>query len=202
MTESYPQSESPLCMKCESLVWPLAVRATVFLWFEMKFPSSPSPNLRVPPLPVFSQEKLHSEEEDIDSIELIKRKRILLYFRVQAVFKNYFTGLFYRRGCQEALLNTRSRYFYDQYFSFVCPNALPDVFRCTTEFALPCLKPSTCFFVPQTPYYQTLLHFSLCSALRCCFSSHWWKSSNLDAPKKIQMLQKLVLVASLIALLS
>lgn len=202
MTESHPQSESPFCMKCESLVWPLAVRATVFLWFEVKFPSSPYPNLRVPPLRVFSQEKLHSEDEDIDSIVLINRERILLYFRVQAVFKNYFMVLFHRRGCQEALLNIRSRYFYDQYFSFVCPNTLPDVFSCTTEFLLPCLRPSTCCFVPQTLHNQTLLHFSFCSALRCYFSSHWWKSSNLDAPRKIQMLRKLVLVASLVVLLS
>lgn len=77
------------------------LKTTVFLWFEMKFPSSACSHLRTPPLPLFSQGELHDEEEHMHSVALIDHKRTASYLRVQAVFKSSFTVLFYGTGCQK-----------------------------------------------------------------------------------------------------
>lgn len=123
----------------------------------MKFPSSACPSLRTPPLPLFSQGELHDEEEHMHSVALIDHKRTASYLRVRAVFKSSFAVLFYGTGCQKTHLNFRSRYFYDQYSSFVYPNALLDVFRCTG------LQPASLFC--ETPAISP--HIGVFFALLC-----------------------------------
>lgn len=79
---------------------------------------------------------------------VINHKRTLSSLSIQAIFKNYFSVLFYRRGCQEAVLNIRSGCFHGQYFSFMYLNALPNVLRNSAESVLPYLWSSVIFFLP------------------------------------------------------
>lgn len=117
--DGHPQSETSACVKCEGS------------YSEKKFLSSTCPSFRIPPLPLLSRGELPSEEEHMHSEAVINHKRTLSSLSVQAIFKNYFSVLFCRRGCQEAVLNIKSGCFYGQYSSFMYVNALPNVFRNT-----------------------------------------------------------------------